>query len=343
MKRHNSTYRYFSVLVILLVSALVIIQCKNEPSSTINTPVKPSGHQGIDALSAQIQNDPQNADLLKQRARLYYDMEVYHEAISDLILATEYDSLNADTWLLLADAFLDNNQSRQAIETLESFLQIRPDDILTRLKIAEFQLIIERYKAAHLHLDWVLKLEPDNAEALFMKGLVYRAEGLNIPAADHLQRAVQSDPDLVDGYLLLGELFEQAKNPLALKYYQNALRIQPDHKEARLAIANYYWTSDDYSAALASLDELITLDPFYTKALYNRGLIFLELDSIDKAYLSMEMAVKSDPTFAMAHYYLGHAMERKGDLNRARTHYINAQNLSPTNKKITESLSRIDD
>ena len=246
----------------LVLICILVIQCKNEPANTVDKTLKPSGHQGIDAISAQIQEKPQNAALLYQRGKMYYDMEVYPEAIGDLILATEYDSLNADAWQLLADAFLSNNQSRQAIETLEAFLQLRPEDIPTRLKIAEFQLIIERYKAAHMHLDRVLKLEAEHAEALFMKGLVYRAEGLNIPAADHLQRAVQSDPDLVDGYLLLGELFEQAKNPLALKYYQNALRIQPDHKEAKLAIANFYWTSNDYVAALSSLDELISLDPF---------------------------------------------------------------------------------
>jgi tetratricopeptide (TPR) repeat protein len=335
---------YISKLAVIFCSfcLLFFAQCKSEGSSAEEETQKLSGHQGIDQLSEAIKQNPQEADLYFQRGKLYYESEIYSDAIKDLILSTEYDSLYAEAWHLLADAFLDNNQSRQAIETLESFLTIQPDKIETLLKIAEFQLIVERYKAAHLHIDKILRSQADHAEALFMKGLIYRAEGLNIPAAEYFQKAVQSDPDLVDGYLLLGELFEQARNPLALRYYQNALRIQPDHKEAKLAIANFYWTQDNYPAALETLDALISQDPFFTKALFNKGLIYLELDSLDKAYESLTMASKSDPTFARAHYYLGHTKERSGETDAALNHFKNALNFSPRDKLILESISRLE-
>ncbi|GJL55660.1 MAG: hypothetical protein NPIRA02_27920 [Nitrospirales bacterium] len=57
----------------------------------------------------------------------------------------------------------------------------------------------------------------------------------------------------------------------------------------------------------------------------------------EAAIVEFEQAVRAQPELAEAHYNLALALERLGDPERARQHYIQAANLAPGNKVIWDS------
>ena len=300
-------------------------------------------HKAMSKLNQQIDAEPKEAEGYYQRGKYYYDFTTYSEAVRDLIRCVELDSSRADCWHLLADSYLDDNRSRPAIETLEDFLKVQPKRIPTLLKLAEFQTIINRFKAAHFNLNTILEQDPTNAEALFMKGYLFAEEKKPLHAVESLQQAIQSDPDLVDGHLLLGKLFEEEGNPMARKYYENAIRVAPNNAEAKMALANYYWMSDNYAVAISLYDNLLADHPEFARAFYNKGLIYLELDSLEKASIVLKKATTLEPNFIQAYYYLAETKILMDDWAGAQPLLEKAASLSPTDEKIKAKLREVND
>jgi tetratricopeptide (TPR) repeat protein len=338
MNRFNNSF--YNFLIFSLISVWSLGCSDSQPDSTNNSPTQ-NQSDVIEQLNTQIASSPHSAELYFQRGKYYYDFDTYSEAIRDLIRCTEIDSSRADCWHLLADAYLDDNRSRPAIETLEDFLKIEPKRIATLLKLAEFQTIIKRFKAAHFNLNAILEQDQNHAEALFMKGYLYSQEEKPLQAVESLQRAIQSDPDLVDGHLLLGQLFEQAGNPMARKYYENAIRVAPDNADAKMALANYYWMANNYPVAISLYDNLLVNHPEFARAYYNKGLIYLELDSLNKAYDVLQKAASLQPDFILAHYYLGESKDLMNEFEGAKIHLEDAARLSPNDPKIKAKLSEV--
>lgn len=90
------------------------------------------------------------------------------------------------------------------------------------------------YEDALLCYDNMLKVSPKNAAALYNKGyinLVYL--GNYDEAIEWFTQTVQVDPRYADAYYNRGYAYELKKNKAAAKQdYQNAVRVQPNHKLA---------------------------------------------------------------------------------------------------------------
>ncbi len=336
-------YNAFTIVIVVFLYAFMV-GCAG-PAADIDKEDQKIVKKGdsIGILSQQIELYPDQSGVFYERGKFQYKQGRYSEAIGDLIRCVELDSTEADCWHLMADAYLDDNRSRLAIETLEDFLKLDPNRIPTLLKLAKFQTIIERYTAAHFNLNTILKQDRVHAEALFLKGLIYHYEDEPIKAVEYLQQAIQSDPDLSDGHLLLGQIFEEAGNPLARKYFENAIRVDPDNPEAKMSLANFYWMSNDYTMALLKYNDLLAEHPNFTRGYFNNGLILLEMDSLEQAHRLFERATSLEPDFIMAHYYLGETNILMENLDQAKIHLEEAARLSPTNTKIKRTLSEVTD
>ena len=71
--------------------------------------------------------------------------------------------------------------------------------------------------------------------------------------------------------------------------------------------------------------------------------IYLELDSLDKAYGVLEKSTELEPNFILAHYYLGEAKFLMNDLVAAKKHLEDAARLSPNDPKIINKLTEVTD
>lgn len=293
----------------------------------------------LQALNEAIKQESKNAEVYQKRAAYYMDNEMYSDAVADFILCIENDSARVECWHELSEAYLADNRSRLAVETLEDYLRLHPKDIPTLLKIARLQTIIERYAAAHLNLNAVLKQDPTHARALLHKGMIYRYEDKPLQAVEYLQQAIQSDPDLEDGHITLGQIFEAAGNPTAIKYFENAVRVAPENPETTLGLANYLWRSDNMDQALTYYQQLNEAHPTFTRAHFNKGLMYLEMDSIASAKEAFTYILSLEPENVPAQYYLGEALGLQGDWKAAKVALEKALVFEPSNEKIKLKLT----
>jgi len=106
-------------------------------------------------------------------------------------------------------------------------LKTEPDRIPTLLKLSEFQHILKDYQSSISTINEVIRLQSFNAEAFFMLGMNFRELGDLKKAKSSFQRSVELDADLTDGWIILGNIHEAEKDPLAKEYYDNAIRSNP--------------------------------------------------------------------------------------------------------------------
>ncbi|MCH2082232.1 MAG: tetratricopeptide repeat protein [Saprospiraceae bacterium] len=334
----------FWTLLIVALFTIFSFSCGGEQAKEEEKrPIKPTMNINpvIDGLNVKIVQNPQDAGLYYQRANVYYENDGYDEAIQDLQIAIGIDSLQADYYHLLADVYLDYFNSRLALKTMEMAADLFPERIPTLLKYSEFQHILRKHDESMKTIDQVLKLDPQNAEAYFMFGVNFSELGDTSRAINSFQEAVSINPELVDAWIKLGQLYNQMNNPLASKFFDNAIRVSPNNIEALHAKAGYQSNEGDLNAAVETFRKITEIAPQYEDAYFNMGLLYLDLDSIQKGYDHLNIAIKTSPTFIRAYYFRGVAAEMLGDKEGAKKDYEQALRMAPDYERAQQALQNL--
>ncbi len=321
--------------------AMMILTAGCQSSDPAESAVSLTGYPEIDQITLAIQKNPADHQLYRQRAQAYADREAYDQAILDLNRALTLDSMDIDSYHLLADVYLDYYNSRMAINTLYKAVEYFPERIPTLLKLVEFQYILKFYDPAKQTIARIMTLDPQNAEGLFWAGMIHREEGNPVAAIKRFQEATEQDPDLIDAWIECGKLLSQEKKPLALRYFETAVRLDSTSDHARHALAEYLQDQGRLQDALDVYRELVLRNPQYADALYNSGLIYLEMDSLLDARKQFDMALKVDPTRAMAYFARGNVQEQLGDLQAAISDYQQALLLDPSMARAKQALAQL--
>ncbi|MCB0640615.1 MAG: tetratricopeptide repeat protein [Phaeodactylibacter sp.] len=336
--RQLLSYSCFLVLMTILLFA-----CGNSQEGQAPANLLPAtGYPEIDKLSAKIAEDPGNADLYARRAGLFYENEGYDEALQDLNKAISLDSTNVVYRHELANIYMDYNNSRMALYTMEETAKLFPDRIPTLLKLSEFQLIFRQYQDALKTLETIRQMDPLNAEMFYMAGLVFQELGKQDEAISNFQSAVENDPDILEAWVNLGKLWS-VKNPTtAIHFFDNALRVDSTSLLA-LHEKAYYLSNvlNDLDGALEVYDRLIVHHPRYIDGYYNSGLLLMDMDSLKGANEKFSMALQIDPAAIQAYYYRGLTFEMMGQANRAIADYEQVLKFNPEDEAAQAGMERL--
>lgn len=301
----------------------------------------PTGNPAIDKLSTFIESDPNNSENYYLRGEALYSMEDYARAIEDLQKAISLDSLNANYYHLLSDSYMDYYRSKEALETMRKVLKIYPDRVPSLLKLAELEHIVQRYDVSIYNCNLILKNHPQNAEAYFMLGMNFRALGDTTRAINSFQTAVENDPDLIDAWVILGDLHGDQGDVKAVKYYDAAITIAPDKPEVLHSKAYYLQNNGRVEDALSLYNDIIVMDPSYLEAYLNSGILYIQDENWDRAYEQFNILAQRQPQNANAYFYRAQVQYLRGKFQSAIQDLENVLRLNPQDKDATELLAEI--
>ena len=194
--------------------------------------------------------------------------------------------------------YLSSGKFQQGEKTFSKVVAEHPESASGHYYLGRFLLARHMTKAALPHLIRASALEGDNADYLFWRGLAYGLDGRT-----DMERAS----------------------------YEQALRIDPEQRQALLNLGNLDLRSGRYTAALQEFDRLLEQLPRNGSGLYNRALAlrFLGRKSEEKqAWLSY---LKWYPSGYLAGRAADH-LNGLGDFSY-RNHYLGKRTV--TLKEIT--------
>jgi Flp pilus assembly protein TadD len=217
--------------------------------------------QAIQIAQSQIQQKPDRSDYRLALAKIYFRAGKYSDAAAQYQTLIEKNPKVADLYVRLGEAKANGNDVNGAVDAFKRAREIDSTNYISVLDLALLYNRAGRDEEARKTYEEVIKLQPDNVEALNNLAYIKADNGVDLDQAlAYAQRAQQkrpNDPNVVDTLALiyihknltddslrmLRELV--AKNPtnpifhlhLALALYQKGDRPEAK-KELETALRN---------------------------------------------------------------------------------------------------------
>src|SRR5690554_988726 len=200
-------------------------------------------------ISAVLPAFSQSSDFLGN-ARLYYENEQYSEALEALNTLTEEDDQNFEVLLLQGNCYQ---------------------------KTEDFQAATQAYARAE---------KIDNKSAILYanwSAALYNLEKIS-QGEEKAKTALKLDKNLPEANYFMGNLkHHEYSLQAALKYYNTAIKLKPDYRDALYMRAATHAELRNYRAALRDYEAVLELDPNLVVAKYNIGVIQLVNEMYDAA------------------------------------------------------------
>jgi arylsulfatase A-like enzyme len=136
-----------------------------------------------------------------------------------------------------ATRLLDEGNYEDAAQVLEPLVRDVPKLLRARLNLGMCRLKLQQFEESVHALEGALEIDPNSDRAHDMLGFAFLKLGNLDQAAEHFQRLLELRRDSEHGHLFLGEVYQrQQQFPLAIREYEEVLRINPHNKPARQAL-----------------------------------------------------------------------------------------------------------
>lgn len=164
----------------------------------------------------------------------------------------------------------------------------------------------------------VLKKQPNNADALYMSGVLLHGQGRNEEAAAFISRAIDSDNSVAAFHVTLGTVLkEQKKLEQAQANFRWAIALDPDDEESRSGLA---WLLNEVGRPAEAVEHLrhaLRLAPKNADVHCNLGIVLQSLGRDDEAARCYRDALSLNPGHAAAGNNLGAILHAQGHVRDA--------------------------
>lgn len=301
-----------------------------------------TAYGALDSLNNVLRNDPNNLDVLEERARIYLVMRNLQYAAADVSAVLQMDSTRAKALELWGDLGFASNKTRESRDAWQKCMLNHPENVPCRLKMAELYHIVTEFEKSAELVDVVLNLDPENAEAHFLKGLLMRdALGDTTRALEWFQKAIDLDNDYVEALDMCGVLYSAQGNDLALGYFNRLIELNPTNRVSVYNRGMYFLGKQRWNEALEDFTQCVKLDPADIESLFNLGYIHLQLQMYREARGYFDNALAVQPINHRALYGRGYASEMLGDITSAEQDYRAALGYNPNHAGSQQGVQRM--
>ncbi len=338
-KTTNIYFLYQRKLFALILFVSLIISC--QPSSKKEEKIQKQEIKKDEfaQLNDDIASHPENAALYYKRSQIFMQKNNIKQAFDDINKAVSIDSTKTDYYLMLADVSFKGLQIQKAIDAFKKAISVDPKSKEAHLKLSELYLYIKAYTPCLSEANEALMIDKNIAKAYFIKGFAYKETADTPKAISSFQTAVEIQSEYYDAYIQLGNIEAARKHKIALQYYNNALRLQPNSTEALYNRGLLFQNMGELDKALEDYNSILKTDNNYADAHYNIGYIDLANNKEYKSAIThFTNAIRINNQYAEAFYNRGVAFELLGDKKSAEKDYRQALNIIPTFKLAKDKL-----
>lgn len=295
-----------------------------------------------------IELDPTNDAVLFEVAKIYVGKGSNAQALEMIEKAVK---LNPDQeWYLQLQAQLyeETNKQGDAAKTYKHLLELYPDRVEFFFKLANAYIFDNKFSDALKVYD---KLEVQigvTEDVSIQKQKIYLKENKVEKAVAEVDKLINQNPTDVRYYMMAGEILMDNKLiEEAMKYYQKALKIEPDNGYLVLAMSDYYRMKKDEANAYAYVKRAFGLSQIdidtKVRILYPFFGSISKPDYYKQALELCEIMIATHPNEAKAHAMFGDFLAQKEESqNKAIAQYRRAVKLDGNIYAIWDQLVRLE-
>ncbi len=307
--------------------------------------------EAADALRKAAEQDPKDAAAWLNAGELYAKGQRYDDAIAALTKAVGPDvdpKLDVvgqyDAYFALGAANAAKSNTNEAIKDFDTAAGLQPQNAVPVYNKGVLQEQAGLKSDAEASYRSALAKDPASVQIQTALGLLLADEG---NAAESATLLAQAAPNLTQNaksaliYARLGDQYAKQKDfAKADQARRQALALNPEDADTRLALADSNMTRRQYVAALAQYDAAAKLRPNDPAIQNQRGVAYKNLKQYPKALQAFKQALALDPSNAQVQNNIGVLYELLGNKAQAVTAYKKALALNPSLEVARKNLSR---
>ncbi len=167
----------------------------------------------------------------------------------------------------MAQAYLKQNDSADAIKAYQQAIKINPQDSDSMACLGQLYFATGDYSDAAKTYKQAIKIDPSGVNH-FSLGQAYLNMGRYSDAENEFKTVINLEPDSEDGYYGLGQLYSKEKDYSdAATQYQKAVSVDPNFWEGYFELGCTYADMGNQDKAQEIYDKLEANDPDYANQL----------------------------------------------------------------------------
>ena len=312
--------------VTLLIFLFFLVQCSPVSRSSLE---RPKLKNGFEYYSASV--DSLNSGALDDA------LDLANEAIK---LSPRYAKFH----LLQGDIYSKLHNKEAALISYTNATKLRSGYVEAYLRIAKI------YKTEYYNYDEAIKyyrransIDASNYNILLNIGECYLAKNEIFLAKNKAEEYKnltdsQQKPLSFDYYFLNGKIHYTLKEFIEARInFENALKIQPKHFEAKLMLVRCLFKLEDFEKGITITNDLVNQDDKVGEIYYFRALYYFHKNKLDDALGLFKQALDLDDSLYHSHLYLGKIYEQQGNKEKSIHHLHMYRKSAPLEEHIIDS------
>ncbi len=250
-------------------------------------------------------------------------------------------------YLAYGSAFFQRGYLDQAAASFQIALRDDPSSAEALYGVGSVYLDQQKTAEAREAFEHALKLRASYPDTLANSwnnlGLLDAREGRTGEAVGYFQQALKLSPDHLIALDNLGSAYRQQKRwDDARKTYERALEVNPNDAEANYGLGMVFAQNDDTARAFDSLRKALKLRPVYPEALNNLGILYLRTQRRDDAVASFKECIRVAPAFDQSYLNLARVYAIEGAPDKARNVLLDLLKQHPEHEQAKKMLDQLE-
>ena len=293
--------------------------------------------QAIETYKNALKSNPKNLDAKSGLSEAYIikgDESIAagnrEEAVNFYLESSEADEKNYAAYAKIGQAKEDLKLDDDALASYQKALQINPAASEMFIRVANLFYKKDDLASAETYLKKAEANSPDDAETLFLRGLLYFKRNENDKALAAFDKTLALDANFLDAYLYQAEIYERLKREdEAIAAYRKTMEIDPNFVQGwfDLGVSNY--NHGNWQEAETAYLKVIELDSENASAHANLASVYRQMEKFAEAngeYKLAAVQIKDDPDLFSE---WGFCLGKVSDWDKAIARLQTAKELSP--------------
>ena len=268
--------------------------------------------RAIEVYQQILKINPVNADARLNLASAMLDSNQIGPAVAELekVVQTSpnpqmVDSAKAtlkNLYKQIAAYSLSRGESAKGLEVIERVLKVDPKDISARIQKGLILFQGNQFFPAKKEFEEIIKMDPNNSEALFNLGLIYESIGLTSEAevayakVNNFERGKEIGLKAGALILTLGakRLFNEGKLTHAQQEFEDILKTDMDNISANFYLALIHQRNNDLKKTAERYNEVLRINPNNTSARLNLGMNYENMEMDEAALKEYRQILRVD-------------------------------------------------
>jgi tetratricopeptide (TPR) repeat protein len=256
----------------------------------------------LDELKEASKKNPYDVDLLINLGIFLTACRLFNEAIKVLKESVKIKP-EPDAHIGIGLAHSNKGSFKKASHEFNEAIRLNPGDHTIYNHLGIVQLITGAFKDSVDNFSKAIAINPDYLDAYINRALTYYIIGHPLKAIDDLNITLEKEPNNPTIFNYRGQTFMKLKlYDRAIDDFTIVIKIAPELPDVFINRCQAYLNYNKYEEAVIDCTKSIDLKPVNAPAFYYRGYALEKLGQLEKAKKNYDMAIKIDADFVVSAY-----------------------------------------